>query len=126
MSPVGQDFRGHRESRVLLADQDSLEPVGKTAAQEREVFQEKGERRAAQVWGHKALVVLQDLQGLLEKGEQEVRVHQGDLEFKAPKDVQVPQAVLVLLDRPATATRTPASGTMLEVQISMRMTTEKQ
>lgn len=37
MSLVGQDFRGHRESRALLADQDSLEPVGKMAAQEREV-----------------------------------------------------------------------------------------
>lgn len=37
VSLVEQALRGHRESRVLLADQDSLEPVGKMAVQEREV-----------------------------------------------------------------------------------------
>lgn len=54
-------------------------------------------------------------QGLLEKVGQEVRALQGDLEFKAPQDVQVPLVALVLLDPPATVTRTPASGTTLEV-----------
>ncbi len=37
VSLVEQDLRGHRESRVLQADQDSLEPVGKMVVQEREV-----------------------------------------------------------------------------------------
>lgn len=57
-------------------------------------------------------------QGLLEKVGQEVRVLQGDLEFRAPQGVQVPLVALVLLDPPATATRTPASGTTLEVILS--------
>lgn len=126
MSLVDWDLRGHRENRDLLADQDSLEPVGRMAVQEREVSQEKEERRAVQGLGHKALVVLQGPQGLLEKVGQEVRALQGDLEFKAPQDVQVSLVALVLLDPPATATRTPASDTTLEVQRSMRMTTENQ
>lgn len=57
-------------------------------------------------------------QGLLEKVGQEVRALQGDLEFKAPQDVQVPLVALVLLDPPATVTRTPVSGTTLEVILS--------
>lgn len=57
-------------------------------------------------------------QGLLEKVGQEVRALQGDLEFKAPQDVQVSLVALVLLDLPATATRTPASDTTLEVILS--------
>lgn len=55
------------------------------------------------------------IQALLEKVGQEVRAHQGDQGFKAPQDVQVPLEALVLLEPPATAIRTPASGTTLEV-----------
>lgn len=58
------------------------------------------------------------IQALLEKVGQEVRAHQGDQGFKAPQDVQVPLEALVLLEPPATAIRTPASGTTLEVILS--------
>lgn len=57
-------------------------------------------------------------QGLLEKVGQEVRALPGDLEFKAPQDVQVSLVALVLLDLPVTVTRTPASDTTLEVILS--------
>lgn len=45
---VGRDLRGSRESRAHLADPDFQELVDKTAAQEKEVSQEKKERKAVQ------------------------------------------------------------------------------
>lgn len=54
-------------------------------------------------------------QDLQEKDGLEVRVLQGDLEYRAPLDVQARPATLAPPDRPGTATRTPASGTTLEV-----------